>query len=189
MSSESNNPDAISSSNSKESGVKQDENSNKTFSQDEVNNIVRKRINEINAKSEASIADAVEKAKIEWERQAKLTEEERASEAQKAKARELEERDRSLTLRERKADALVLMTEKKLPSALVDYVVDMDSDKTKANIEALSEAWNKAVEEGVKAKLKLAGNTPTDYGDGNKTTDNDETLTSRGYRKSGMTAF
>lgn len=49
---------------------------------------------------------------------------------------------------------------------MVDFVIDIDADKTSDNINKLEKAFNKAVEAGVKAKL--AGTSPEDYGEGAK---------------------
>lgn len=159
----------------------------KTFTQEDVNNFVSKRLNEEKAKTDKAIKDAVAEAKAEWNRQAKLTEEERAKEAQEARTRELDERDREITLRERRSEALETLAEKGISTKLVDLVVDADADRTAKNIETLSKEFNKAVEEGVKAKL--AGGTPKDKGakpagDGSKAAANNGV-----YRNDGVSAF
>jgi crotonobetainyl-CoA:carnitine CoA-transferase CaiB-like acyl-CoA transferase len=132
----------------------------KTFSQDEVNDIVSKRINEVKTKNEETIAAKIQEAQAEWERKQKLSDEERLSEARKAKDEELANKERDIALRENRADAREVLQEKSIPTELVDWVVDVDADTTKKNIEDLEKVWNKSVEAGVEAKLK--GSTPTD---------------------------
>ena len=132
----------------------------KTFSQEEVNGIVAKRLSEANAKTEETISKKLAEAQADWERKAKLTEEEKANEAQQAKIKELEDRDRTITMRERRAEALTELVEKNIPADFVDYVTDVDEGKTKENIEKLAKVWSKSIEEAVKAKIE--GTTPSD---------------------------
>ncbi len=160
-------------------------NSNKTFTQDEVNALVSKRIGEINAKNEERNKQAIADALADYDRKAKMTEEERLSEARKQKDNELAEKERSITLRENRADAIEQLAELNIDTKLVDFVVDIDPEKTAANVKALGKAFNEAVEKGVKEKL--AGKTPTDFGDGSKKTDKEKS--NRGYTSNGVLAF
>ena len=77
----------------------------KTFTQEEVNEIISKRINEINTKNKANTEDAVNKAIAEYERKAKLTKEEREKEERSKRELELKEREDNITLRERRLEA------------------------------------------------------------------------------------
>lgn len=147
----------------------------KTFSQDEVNEIISKRVNEINAKNSEKTAKAIENALADYERKAKLSEEEKAHEEQERFKSELANRERDLSIRENRAEAREILQEKSMPSVLVDYIVDEDLDKTKENIDKLEKVWNEAVAKEV--KRKLIGNTPIDpsskpqpSGDGKKDT-------------------
>lgn len=145
---------------------KGDDQGSKTFSQDEVNEIVRKRINEANAKSEEKLKQAVAEAIAEQERKAKLTEEERATEAQKAKEAEITKREQEVTLRERKAEASLILAEKNIPAEFVDYVVNADADKMSADIDKLAEVWGEAVRKAVEEHLKHTGSNPKDHSSG-----------------------
>lgn len=163
---------------------KGDDQGSKTFSQDEVNEIVRKRINEANAKSEEKLKQAVADALAEQERKAKLTDEQRATEAQKAKEEEIAKREHDVTMRERRSEAMAIMAEQKLPTSMVNYLVDPDAEKTKSNITKFGEDWQKALEDAVKAKV--GGSTPVDK---SKRT---HTQTGRSYGRdngAGMTSF
>ena len=142
-------------------------NGGKTFSQDEVNNIVGQRLKDVQAKQEEAIKNAVALAVAEERRQAKLTEEEREKEAKTRREAELKERETNLTLRERKLQAQELLSQKNIPIDLVDFVVDLDEAKTKDNIEKLAKTFNKSVETGVTDKLK--GTPPTDFSNSNNT--------------------
>ena len=66
-----------------------EEKGGKTFTQDEVNELIAKRVNELNAKNKTATQDAITKALAEQERLAKLTEEERYKEARSKRELEL----------------------------------------------------------------------------------------------------
>ena len=142
----------------------------------------RKRLREAFEKEKA---DALASAKAEWERQAKLTEEDRAKEAQETQRKELEQRERDITLRERRSEVMETLTEKGISTKFVDFVVDVDADKTAKNIETLADVFNQAVADGVKAKL--AGKTPEDRG--STTAGNGKKTNSGIYTNNGVSAF
>lgn len=145
----------------------------KTFTQDEVNAIVSERLKDEKSKSEAAIQDAIKTAIAEYERKAKLSQEEREKEANNQKTLEQKTREDSLTLRENTLEAKDLLSSKGIPketiSAMTKFLVDLDMNKTKENIEDFVKTFNKSIETGVEDKLK--GTPPEDY---NKT-NNDET--------------
>lgn len=149
-----------------DSGDKGQEDKPTTFTQEQVNDIVSKRLAEANTKAEKKLKDEVSKALAEAERQSKLSEAEREKEFKAKQQKELEDRERTITLRERRADAKDALSDRNIDTDLVDFVIDIDEDKTNANIDKLEKAFNKAVEAGVKAKL--AGTSPEDYGEGTK---------------------
>ncbi len=134
---------------------------NKTFTQQDMDNLAGKVRSEEKAKYEKITQDAIAAAIAEHERQAKLTQDERDKEARKKREQELENRDLEITMRERTIEAKEALIKEGIPVDLVDFVVDKDKTKTNDNITKLSAAYKKAVEEGVTEKLK--GETPTDY--------------------------
>lgn len=138
---------------------------NKSFSQTDMDNLAGKIRAEEKAKNEQAIKDAVANALAEERRQAKLTEEEREKEARSKREAELKEREDSITLRERRLQAQELLNAKNIPIDLVDFVVDLDANKTKENIEKLAKTYNKSVETGVTDKLK--GTPPEDFSNSN----------------------
>lgn len=169
------------------SADKGDGQGSKTFSQEEVNEIVRKRINEANAKSEEKLNKAVADAIAEQERKAKLTDEQRASEAQKAKETEIAKREQEVTLRERRAEASVILAEKNVPTELVEYIINEDADKMSENIDQLAKVWDEAVKHAVEEQLKLGGSNPKDRSSGSNSS---KIATSSGvYTKNGTSAF
>lgn len=145
----------------------EDKNAGKTFSQADMDNLAGKIRGEEKAKNEQAIKEAVASAIAEYERKAKLTEEEREKEAKSKREAELKEREDNITLRERRLTAQEMLKAKNIPIDLVDFVVDLDETKTKDNIEKLAKTYNKSVETGVTDKLK--GTPPTDFSNSNNT--------------------
>lgn len=147
----------------------------KTFTQDELNTIVSQRLKEVKDKQDETVKNAVAQAIAEERRQAKLSEEEREKEAKTRREAELKAREEDLTLRENKIVAQEMLSQKNIPIDLVDFVVDLDANKTKENIEKLAKTYNKSVETGVTDKLK--GTPPTDFSK-NDNTDKPKTVVS-----------
>lgn len=145
---------------------------NKTFSQTDMDNLAGKIRSEEKAKNEQAIKEAVTNAIAEYERQAKLTEDQREKEAKSKREAELKEREDNVTLRERKLEAQELLIAKHIPIDLVDFVVDLDANVTKENIEKLAKTYNKSVETGVTDKLK--GTPPTDFSNSNNNEETDK---------------
>ena len=54
----------------------------------------------------------------------------------------------------------------------MDFVVDLDLNKTKENIDKLAKTYNKSVETGVTDKLK--GTPPTDFSSSNNNDNTDK---------------
>ena len=132
--------------------------------QEKLNDIISARLKEEREKNAKETAAAIEKArqeaKEEAERQAKLTAEEREKEEKARSDAEFKAREQSVALREMTLEAKVMLQEKNIPIDLVDLVVNIDKEKTKANVDLLATAYNKAVEKGVADKL--AGSPPKD---------------------------
>ena len=146
-----------------------DSNAGKSFTQADMDNLAGKIRGEEKAKNEQAIKEAVALAIAEERRQAQLTADERESEAKAKREKELKEREDAITLRERRLTAQELLSQKNIPIDLVDFVVDLDENKTKENIEKLAKTYNKSVENGVTDKLK--GTPPTDFSNNNTNTD------------------
>lgn len=138
----------------------------KTFSQSDVDGIVGKIKSEEKAKRESLINEAVTSAIAEYERKAKMSQEERENEAKTKRETELQEREKNITLRERQIEAREMLANKGLSTDLVKFVVDVDSDKMKLNVDELAKTYNKSVEHSVSEKLK--GQAPKDFSNTNK---------------------
>lgn len=79
---------------------------------------------------------------------------------------EIEQRERNVLLRELKADAKDLLTEKGLPASLAELLDYSDKDAVDRSLQEVGEIFRSAVERGVKDRLR--GNTPrVSYGRGN----------------------
>lgn len=160
----------------------------KTFTQEEVNLLISKRLNEASTKADERTKTAIAEALAEQERRAKMTEEQKLDEEFKTREDDIAEKERNITLRENRADAIEKLAELNIDTKLVDFVVDLDRDVTLQNVTKLSKAFNEAVSKAV--EQKLSGKTPTDFGDGSKSsTDKKDAMTAKGYRKNGVTAF
>jgi len=131
-----------------------------TFTQEQLGKKLSEERNRLREQFEKDKQKAVDDAIAEYERKAKLTEDERQKEAFAEREAAVEKREHEITMRERRSEALAIMSERNIPTNLVDYVVDVDESKTKSNIEALDKEWRKALEEGVKAKI--GNSTPRD---------------------------
>ena len=138
---------------------------NKTFSQTDMDNLAGKIRAEEKAKNDQAIKDAVANAIADYERQAKLTEEEREKEAKTKREAELKAREDNITLRENRVKAQEMLAKKNIPIDLVDFVVDLDATKMEDKIDTLAKTYNKSVETGVTDKLK--GNPPKDFSNSN----------------------
>ena len=144
----------------KEADTSKEQTTDKSFTQADIDKAISERLKREKDASEKRIAETLKKEREEWERQSKLSEEQRAEEARKQMESELSEKERNLALRENRADARELLIERGIDSTLVDFVVDVDADKTKDNVNQLEKAYAQAVKAGV--DKALAGTTPKD---------------------------
>lgn len=143
-------------------GSKNGEETPKTYSQEQVSKMVQERVNELNAKHAKELDEKLAAQKAEIERQAKLTEEERAEEARKADQEKFDNERREFHMEKSQFEAEKILSEKGVPTELAKYVLDEDMEQTKKNATELASAIDKVVEEKVKAKTK--NGTPSDKG-------------------------
>lgn len=171
--SDTNNQDQNQDTNKGEDNSGQDDKKNeKTFNQEQLDEIVSKRLGAEKAKMEKTIAEKVAEAQAEADRKAKLSEEERRADEAKKASEQLTQKETELALRESSIEAKEQLQSKNISTDLVNFVVDVDMDKTKENVDLLEKAFTKAVEAQVADKLK--GKTPDDpankaNGSGDKT--------------------
>ena len=131
-----------------------EETPDKKFSQEDVDSILKKRLDREMKKFE----EKLEREKSEAERLAKMSEQERLQ-AEFEKEKQEFENERKLHLKEK----LELQTVKELsaiglPTELAPYVAADTADDIKANIDTFKNLWEKAIDEAVNKRLQ--GKTP-----------------------------
>jgi membrane protein involved in colicin uptake len=132
----------------------------KTFSQEDLDKLAAKVRQEAKDRADKDLEKRLADEKADWERQAKLSAEEKASEELKKQEAALAKQAHDLAIRENRVEAHATLQEKSLPVDFIDLLVDEDNVKTTANIDKFEKAWNKALSEAV--DKKLAGKTPVD---------------------------
>lgn len=130
----------------------------KQFSQEDLDKAIDARLKRDREKAQKDFDDKIKAERESWERESKLTAEEKAKEEREKIAKELAAKENSLALRENRADAREKLQEKGISAELVDFIVDVDADKTTENIDKLESVFTKAVAEAV--DKRLAGKTP-----------------------------
>lgn len=112
----------------------------------------------LNAKSiETALNKAKEQAdkdKKEAEELAKLSESEKQQKILEKKEEELKDRENKVALANMKLEAIKILNEKGIDVELVDFVIDVDANKTNENIKKLETAFSKAVQKSVENRLK-----------------------------------
>ena len=134
--------------------VKADEVQVKTFTQDEVNEMISKRLQrerkDIEAKIEAERKEAEELAKLsEAEKQKKLFEKQ---------VKEFEETKRAFENEKLLNETTKQLASKNLPIEFAEMLKGEDAESTFENIKVFEEKFNTALEKAVNDRLK--GNTP-----------------------------
>jgi hypothetical protein len=145
-----------------DTSTNEDKPEEKTFTQAELDEILKKRL-----AREAKDAEAkIKEAQSEAERLAKLSAEEKEKELVEKSKREMEAKMREVSVRENRLDAIELFNEAKVPINLVDYVVDEDKEKTLENAKVFSDMYNESVSKSVAEQLK--GTPPKDISTNSK---------------------
>lgn len=104
-------------------------------------------------KWEAEQATALEKAKSEGERLAKLTKDERAREEEAKRIAELEKREQNIAEREMKLATQSLLEDEGLPQEFLEHVLAPTAEEVKAKITALRTVFDSEVEKRVNERL------------------------------------
>ena len=105
------------------------------------------------SKWESEQSEAIEKAKSEGERLAKLSKDERAKEEENKRLSAIEERERAVAEKEMRIETQTLLTEKGLPSEFLEVVLAPTAEEVKDNIENLRAIFDSAVETRVNERL------------------------------------
>lgn len=129
------------------------EKAERTFTRAEFGKAIAAEVAKARASWEAEQAEAIEKAKSEGERLAKLTKDERAKEEEAKRIQAIEERERALAIKEMRVATQTLLSEEGLPSEFIDFVIDETAESTKEKIGTLRQIFDKAVEARVDERL------------------------------------
>lgn len=123
----------------------------------------------IEAEADRKLSKALEKKQAEWQEQqqqaikdalenekrlSKLSEKERKDEELTTREKQIQQRLQVIERKELKADVVSDLSEKGLPSTFADFLLADNAENTLKNINAFKEAYDKAVNETVKQKLR-----------------------------------
>ena len=129
------------------------EKSERTFTRAEFGKAVAAEIAKARATWESEQAEALELAKSEGERLAKLTKDERAKEEEAKRIQAIEERERAIAEREMKMATMALLVEEGLPQEFLGHVLAPTAEEVKATISDLRNVFDKEVEKRVNERL------------------------------------
>lgn len=123
----------------------------KTFTQSEVDEIVKKRLEREKARQEAEKEEAT--------RLAAMTEQERQQELIRLKDEEIKEKTNQIRMMELKEDTIETLNEAGLSLSFIDFLMADDAQTTKDNIDKFKAVY--AAEVQAEVEKRLAGKTPT----------------------------
>ena len=129
------------------------EKSERAFTRAEFGKAVAAEIAKARATWESEQAEALELAKSEGERLAKLTKDERAREEEAKRLKAIEERERAIAEREMKMATMALLVEEGLPQEFLGHVLAPTAEEVKAKISDLRNVFDKEVEKRVNERL------------------------------------
>lgn len=127
----------------------------KTFTQDEVDTIIKGRL----AKERKSWEKLIQDQQTEAEKLAGMTEKEKKSYQEKKRESDLAEREAAITRRELMAQAKDSLADKGIPIELAEALTFTDAETCNKSIQVVSKAFQEAVEKAVNERLK-GGATP-----------------------------
>lgn len=142
--------------------VEQSNNTEKMFSQDELDSIIEKRLAKERKRFEAKLKEEIDQA----ERMAQMSEAEKQEALFNKRVQEFEEREAAFN----KAQAALQrekmlnetnkqLSERGLPLNFAEHIMADTAENTLANIDAFEKEWQAAINKAVDSKLK--GSTPT----------------------------
>lgn len=129
-----------------------------TFTQEEVNEIVKSRLSRKDNEFKKELDKLVSEKLAEEKRQEQLTEEQREAERLQNLAKELEDKQRELDFRDRFSEAESGLRKLDLDPRFAQWLVNEDKETTEANIKEFQSLFDKAVE--LRSVDKLRGKTP-----------------------------
>lgn len=127
----------------------------KTFTQDELEKIIEKRL----AREKKNLAARIEEERQEAEKLAKMSERERQQALLDKREAALAEREAALERANLLNETTKQLSSKNLPIEFADYLMAADAETTFNRISEFESKWNTALENAVSERLK--GKTPT----------------------------
>lgn len=115
---------------------------------------VAKALDTARAKWEAEATERIHRERTEAERMAKMTAEQKADHERQTREKALAEREAAITLREMRAQALEVLSERSLPKELSDVLNYENAETLTASIDAAERTYRAAVQAGVEERLK-----------------------------------
>ena len=127
----------------------------KTFTQEEVDAIVNKRLAKERRKQDEAL------------KLSKMSEEEKNDYQYKSKLAELQRQEEELNKRESEFNKRAMLTQtqqelinRNLPTEFANLLVTDNAESTKANIDVFNKSWNEALSKAVDARIKTAAKEP-----------------------------
>lgn len=141
----------------------------KTFTQEEVDNLIKNRLAREKNKWQKQLDDD----KTEAEKLANMTEKQKKEYELEKRLKALEDREKAITQKELEAQAKTTLLDKGIPSELSSFLNYSNADECSKSIDVLSKAFQTAVEKQVENALKGKG-APKKAPQNNEKTQQDE---------------
>lgn len=138
------------SSENEDGGDDESQEQTKTFTQDEVDNIIKGRL----AKERKSWEKQLVDQQTEAEKLASMSEKEKKQYQEQKRAKDLEAREAAITRRELTAQAKEQLADKGLPVTLAEILNFSDAESCSKSIETVEKAFQSAVEKAVEDRIK-----------------------------------
>lgn len=138
------------SSENEDGGDDESQEQTKTFTQDEVDNIIKGRL----AKERKSWEKQLVDQQTEAEKLASMSEKEKKQYQEQKRAKDLEAREAAINRRELTAQAKEQLADKGLPVTLAEILNFSDAESCSKSIETVEKAFQSAVEKAVEERIK-----------------------------------
>ena len=163
-----------------ETGDDADTEESKTFSQEEVNELIKSRLGRKDEEFNKKLDKLVSEKLAEEKRQSQLTEEQKEAERLSKLKEELEEKQRELDFKARFSEAETGLRKVNLDPRFARWLVNEDKETTESNIKEFQTLFDKAVE--ARSIDKLKGKTPKSNRKPKKKGITKEEFSNMGYR-------
>lgn len=130
----------------------------KTFTQEELNKILAKRLATEKAKFESEYKSKLESEKEEAAKLARMTSEQRQKAEFEKKVAEFESQQKEFKTAQLKMQTMTELGKEGLSSDFADFIMADDAEKTLSNLTAFKDVWQKALQAEV--DKRLAGAPP-----------------------------